>query len=451
MPSATRLRNALSVSTSNGLLGELRVQLSLPDQSLLERLMHYDWLMEARSEQLPPPLNDAMPWRTWLLLGGRGAGKTRAGAEWIRGQALGLTPFADRPVGRIALVGETLADARAVMVEGVSGLLAIHADDERPTFYASRNQLIWPNGCIAQLYSAEDPAKLRGPQFGAAWCDEIAKWRYARETWDMLQFALRLGTAPRQVVTTTPRPIALLKSIIDDAMTITDRVRTRDNAANLAPTFMAEMHRRYAGTPLGRQELDGEVVEDREDALWQRAWFDMSRVAEPPELARIVVAVDPGVTSGAKADATGIMAAGLAADGRAYVLADQTIRGFEPLDWARAAVALYERLEADCIVAEVNQGGELIELALRQINPDVPVRRVYARRGKWLRAEPVAALYQEGRISHVGQFPKLEDQMCDFGPNGLSAGRSPDRLDALVWAITELMLRGRGRPGVRPL
>jgi len=267
----------------------------------------------------------------------------------------------------------------------------------------------------------------------------------------MLQFALRLGEAPRQVVTTTPRPIALLKAIIEDAMTVTDRVRTGDNAANLAPTFIGEMRRRYAGSPLGRQELEGEIVEDREDALWQRAWFDMQRVARAPELARIVVAVDPGVTSGIKADATGIMAAGLGGDGRAYVLADQTIKGHEPLDWARAAVALYDRLEADCIVAEVNQGGELIELALRQIDPDVPIKRVYARRGKWLRAEPVAALYHEGRVSHVGQFPQLEDQMCDFGPNGLSGGRSPDRLDALVWALTELMLK-RGRvPGVRPL
>ena len=407
--------------------------------------------MEARPEQLPPPLTDAAAWRTWLLLGGRGAGKTRAGAEWIRGQALGLAPFAATPAARIALVGETLADAAAVMVEGVSGLLAIHADADRPTYLSSRNELVWPNGCIARLYSSEDPGKLRGPQFDAAWCDEIAKWRYAQETWDMLQFALRLGTAPRQVVTTTPRPIPLLKAIIADAMTITDRVRTRDNAQNLAPTFMAEMQRRYGGTPLGRQELDGEVVEDREDALWQRTWFDLSRVAQAPELARIVVAVDPGVTSGIKADATGIVAAGLGSDGRGYVIADQTIKGHEPLDWARAAVALYERLEADCIVAEVNQGGELIELALRQVNADVPVKRVRATRGKWLRAEPVAALYQEGRISHVGMFPPLEDQMCDFGPNGLSGGRSPDRLDALVWAITELMLARRGRPAVRPL
>jgi phage terminase large subunit-like protein len=352
---------------------------------------------------------------------------------------------------RIALVGETLNDVRSVMVEGESGLLAIHRYDQRPVFHASKRQLIWPNGAVAYLFSAEDPDSLRGPEFAAAWCDELCKWRHGRQTWDMLQFGLRLGATPRQVVTTTPRPIALLKQILEDPSTVTARMRTFDNERHLPRAFVAEMRRRYAGTTLGRQELDGEIVEDRQDALWRRDWFERYRVSEAPALGRIVVAVDPGVTSGAKADASGIVAAGLGADGRAYVIADQTLRGHEPLTWARTAVALYERLEADCIVAEANQGGQLIEMALRQFNPDVPVRRVHATRGKWLRAEPVAALYADGRVSHIGEFAELEDQMCDFGPDGLSGGRSPDRLDALVWALTELMLKKTRNPSVRSL
>jgi phage terminase large subunit-like protein len=405
-----------------------------------------DWPLWARDDQLPPADADpARPWRTWLLLGGRGAGKTRAGAEWIKAQAVASGQ------ARIALVGETMSDVRTVMVEGASGLLAIHDDGERPLFEPSKRQLTWPNGAVAHVFSAEEPASLRGPQFTAAWCDELCKWRYARETWDMLQFALRIGDGPRQVVTTTPRPLALLKEIMADAATRVSRMRTADNAGNLAASFVDEVNRRYAGTPLGRQELDGEIVEDRTDALWRREWFENNRIAEAPALSRIVVAVDPGVTSGIKADASGIVAAGMGPDRRGYVIADQTVRGHEPLTWARTAVALYERLAADCIVAEVNQGGELIELALRQVDPDVPVRRVYATRGKWLRAEPVAALYADGRVSHVGRLADLEDEMCDFGPNGLSGGRSPDRLDALVWALTELMLPRRAQPAVRSL
>ena len=438
--------------TSSGALAHILASLQAAD---LDALLS-DWQLWARDDQLPPlspgSASDGLAtWRSWLILGGRGAGKTRAGAEWVRAQALGEPPLARAAAGRIALIGETMADARGVMVEGVSGLLAIHGNGERPEFSPSRRQLTWPNGAIAQLFSAEDPESLRGPQFAAAWCDEIAKWRHVQAAWDMLQFGLRLGTDPRAVVTTTPRAIPFLRALLADPSTIVTRAATLANAANLPAAFLAEMQRRYAGSRLGRQELDGELIEDRADALWRREAFEAQRRAQAPELRRIVVAVDPGVTSGVKADASGIVAAGLGDDGRGYVLGDATLRGYEPLVWARTAVALYERLAADCIVVEVNQGGELIELALRQINPDVAIRRVTATRGKWLRAEPVAALYADGRVSHVGQFPELEDQMCDFGPNGLSGGRSPDRLDALVWALTELMLDSRSRASIRQL
>jgi phage terminase large subunit-like protein len=369
----------------------------------------------------------------------------------VRGLALGRPPFASAPVERIGLVGETLADARAVMVDGPSGLLAIHPPGERPSYNASRRALTWPNGAVAQLFSADDPESLRGPQFGAAWSDELAKWRYADAAWDMLQFCLRLGDRPRQAVTTTPRPIPLLKRLIADPRTAISRARTEANAANLAPGFLGSVVARYRGTRLGRQELDGELIEDRPDALWRRDAIDAARVDRPPPLTRIVVAVDPPVTSGARADACGIVACGRAEDGRAFVLADATLQGASPLDWARAAVRLYESLEADCIVAEVNQGGELVAQMLRQVSPGLPVRMVRATRGKFLRAEPVAALYERGLVAHAGTWPELEDQMCDFGPGGLSGGRSPDRVDALVWALTELMLGERRAPRIRSM
>ena len=412
-----------------------------------------DWSLWGRPDQLPPGVArgpaGGLDWRTWLLLGGRGSGKTRAGAEWVRAQALGLAPLAKGVVGRIALVGETIGDVRSIMVEGVSGLLAVHAHDERPAFEPSKRQLTWPNGSIAQLFSAEDPDGLRGPQFGAAWCDELAKWRHADKTWDMLQFALRLGDTPRQVVTTTPRPIALLKRLIADALTIVGRSRTIDNADNLAASFIGDMRARYGGSALGRQELDGELIEDRGDALWRRQGLENARVAAAPALARVVVAVDPPVTSGARADACGIVVAGVSPDGRGYVLADRTLQGHQPTVWARAAVGAYHDFEADRIVAEVNQGGELVESVIRQIDKDVALKRVRATRGKWVRAEPVAALYERAMVSHVGTFAELEDQMCDYGPDGLSGGRSPDRMDALVWALTDLMLGRGGEPRIR--
>ena len=448
-----------------------RLAAGLPAVDVIRLL--YDWPIWARPDQLPPDAqfgpggrlpggespgtnneqshggSATRDWRTWLLMGGRGSGKTRAGAEWVRAQALGLRPLARAAVGRIALVGESINDVRSVMVEGVSGLLAIHAPHQRPVFEPSKKQLTWPNGAIAQLFSAEDPDGLRGPQFGAAWCDELAKWRYAEKTWDMLQFALRLGSTPRQVVTTTPRPIALLKQLLADATTVISRSRTIDNAGHLSPAFLKDMHSRYGSSTLGRQELGGELIEDRSDALWKRAGLEQARVAEAPALRRIVVAVDPPVTSGAKADACGLVVAGIDAGGHGYVLADRTLAGYAPTVWAAAAVAAYTEFAADRIVAEVNQGGDLVENVIRQIEPDVPVRQVRATRGKWVRAEPVAALYERGLVSHVGTLAALEDQMCDFGPAGLSSGRSPDRMDALVWALTDLMLTKSGEPRIR--
>lgn len=411
-----------------------------------------DWQLWARDDQLPPePENANEPWRVWVILGGRGAGKTRAGAEWVRAKALGEPPFANEPAARIALVGETLNDVRRVMIEGVSGLMAVHSDRDRPHFEASKSQLTWPNGTVAQMFSAENPDSLRGPQFAAAWCDELAKWRLPEATWDMLQFALRLGSNPQVAVTTTPRPIPLLKQLLADPATVLTRSATRDNAKNLSPGFIAEMKRRYDGSALGRQELDGEIIEDMTGSLWRRQWIGDHRVRTLPDLTSIVVAVDPPVTATANSDACGIVVCGLTQEGHGYVIADRTVQGREPHAWARAVVATYHEFLADRVVAEVNQGGDLVVAILRQIDHAVAVRKVHATRGKWLRAEPVASLYAEGRIHHHGTFAELEEQMCSFGTESMQMARSPDRLDALVWGLTDLMLTPRALPGVRTL
>ncbi len=400
-----------------------------------ERLWH-DWVLQARHEQLPPSLKT--PWSLWLFMGGRGAGKTRAGAEWVRGLALGIAPFAHQPVGRIALVGETHADVREVMLEGVSGLLAIHPRLERPHWHMSRRLLVWPNGAQAQLFSAEDPESLRGPQFDAAWSDEIGKWRYGEETWDMLQFAVRLGSHPRQMATTTPRSVPLLKRLLAEKTTLTTHASTYANAAHLAKSFLEGVSARYEGTRLARQELDGHMVEDRNDALWSRQMIADARVRTMPALRRLVVAVDPCVSSGANADHCGIIAAALGDDDQYYVLEDASVQGVKPDVWAQRALSLAERLNADALIAESNQGGELIASVFAAIGAHRPITPVRATRSKWLRAEPVAALYAQGKVHHVGVLSALEDELCDFGPQGLSSGRSPDRLDALVWALTAL-------------
>ena len=364
---------------------------------------------------------------------------------------MNLVAFAQLPAKRIALIGETLHDVRSVMVEGVSGLLAIHPAHERPTFEPSKAQLIWPNGSVAQLYSAASPDSLRGPQFAAAWCDELAKWRNGDDVWDMLQFALRLGEQPQIVVTTTPRPVPILSRLMKLETTVVSRSRTTDNYNNLAPAFLEEMQRRYAGSHLSRQELDGELLEILSGALWQPHWIDQSRISVPPELKRVVVAVDPPVTATASSDACGIVVAGIGIDSRCYVIADRTLQGRSPSAWAHAAVAAYKDFAADRIVAEVNQGGDLVETIIRQVAANVPISKVRASRGKWVRAEPVAALYAQGRVVHAGEFADLEAQMLAFGANGLSGGGSPDRMDALVWAVSALMLSSDGPPSVRAL
>jgi phage terminase large subunit-like protein len=337
------------------------------------------------------------------------------------------------------------------MIEGVSGLLAVHTHRERPVWIPSRRRLEWDNGVIAEAFSAEDPESLRGPQFAAAWADEIAKWRHAEATFDMLQFGLRLGERPRQVITTTPRPIPLIKRLTADPATVVTRAGTRANAWHLSPVFIDNVFSRYSGTRLGRQELDGEIIEERSDALWARPLLESCRVAAAPALQRIVVAVDPPASSGKRADACGLVAAGRAEGGTVYVIADETVSGLSPAGWAAKAIALWRRLQADALVAEVNQGGDMVRAVMAEADRAVPVQAVRATRGKWLRAEPVAALYEQGKVKHAGVFPALEDEMCDFGLDGLSSGRSPDRLDALVWAVTALTHGSKGEPRVRGL
>lgn len=360
-------------------------------------------------------------------------------------------PFAARPVSNIALVGESEHEVREVMIEGVSGLMSLGPREARPVWQPSRRRLEWPNGAVAHAFSAEDPDSLRGPQFAAAWCDELAKWRQAEAAFDMLQFGLRLGDRPRQMITTTPRPMPLLRRLLDEPMTAVTRAATKENAYNLAPSFLATVLNRYEGTRLGRQEIDGEMIDERPDALWSRDMLAAARVNEAPPLTRIVVAVDPPASATARSAACGLVAAGRAEDGTIHVLADATVSGLSPHGWATKAVALWRRFEADALVVEVNQGGDMVRTVIADVDGEVPVQAVRAHRGKWLRAEPVAALYEQGRVKHAGAFPALEDEMCAFGLDGLASGRSPDRLDALVWAVTALTHGARGQPRVRNL
>jgi predicted phage terminase large subunit-like protein len=407
----------------------------LGDAEAIDKL--YDWPFWARPNQLPP----AGDWRVWLVLAGRGFGKTRTGAEWVRAQVRAGKR-------RIALVGPTASDSRDVMVEGESGILACSPPSERPVYEPSKRRLTWPCGAIATTYSADEPERLRGPQHDAAWCDELAAWRYP-EAWDMLMFGLRLGSDPRVVATTTPRPTRLIRELIAASATVVTRGSTRDNQANLAPAFLEQIVKRYQGTRLGRQELDGEVLEDAPGALWSHALIESGRARATPELARIVVAIDPAATSGEEADETGIIVAGKDRDGHGYVLADRSGR-MAPIEWARAAIAAYRVLEADRIVAEVNNGGEMVEATIRMLDPDVPFTALRASRGKATRAEPVAALYEQGRVHHVDVFPKLEDQMAAFTADfdRGRAGYSPDRVDALVWALTELLVEPMNNEGI---
>lgn len=409
----------------------LRRRLEALDSEALAALW-FNWPIWAYPHQLAP-VGD---WTTWLLLGGRGAGKTRAGAEWVRG-------LAEAGIGPIALVSESMSEAEAVMVRGESGLLRVCPPERRPKL--SGATLRWPNGVEAQLLPAADPERFRGPQFAAAWCDEIGKWSRAEEAFDQLQFGLRLGERPRQLLTTTPRPTKLLKRLLADEATAVTRAATRVNT-HLADAFLKTVVSRYQGSVLGRQELDGELIEDMPDALWQRRMF---RPAEGGPDGRVVVAVDPPVTGHKHSDACGIIVAGRQGEG-VVVLEDATLRGVAPMVWARRAVAAFEAHGADAIVVEVNQGGDLVTNLIAQVDERVPVRPVRATRGKWLRAEPVAALYGRGLVRHVPGLTALEDELCAFGADGKADGHSPDRVDALVWAVTELLLGGKG-PRVRGL
>ncbi len=397
--------------------------------TLAEALRH-DWHGHARADQLPP----AGDWFGWLILAGRGWGKTRTGAEWVRGEVEG------NRAGRIALVGPTAADVRDVMVEGQSGLLAVSPASFRPVYEPSKRRLTWPNGALPFCFSAEEAERLRGPQHDAAWCDELGAWADAEATWDQLMFGLRLGARPRVAITTTPKPTRLIRALVGRPDFRVTRGRTADNAANLAPTFLETIVGRYGGTRLGRQELDAEILEDVPGALWTRDRIEALRVERAPELRRVVVAIDPAVTAGEDSDETGLVVAGVGADGHGYVLEDASGR-HAPTEWARRAVALFHRHGADRIVAEVNQGSALVEATLRVVDGNVPYRGVHASRGKIIRAEPVSALYEQGRVHHVGALPALEDQLCTFAPG---SARSPDRLDALVYALTELIV---GAPG----
>jgi predicted phage terminase large subunit-like protein len=398
------------------------------------------WHHWARPSQLAPPkLADGREWRVWLLLAGRGFGKTRSGAEWVRGLA------ESGAAQRIALVAPTARDARLVMVEGESGILSIARADKRPVFEPSKRQLTWPDGAIATLFSADEPDRLRGPQFDAAWCDELAAWRYPA-AWDMLMMGLRLGQNPRVVVTTTPKPVKLIRTLLASPDCVVTRGGTRENADNLAPGFLSAMLKQYDGTRLGRQELDAELLEDMPGALWSRDAIERARVEEAPVLRRVVVAIDPAVSSGEDADETGIVVAALGQDSHGYVLDDLSGR-YSPHDWASRALGAYRDHRADRIVAEVNNGGAMVEATLRVLDAGVSYKPVHASRGKLARAEPVAALYEQGRIHHVGAFPALEDQMCAFTGGPLSHLASPDRVDALVWALSELMLNS-AEPGL---
>jgi phage terminase large subunit-like protein len=397
--------------------------------------------MDVRGNQKPE--DDG--WLIWILLGGRGCGKTRTGAEWIREQV------AHCGARRIALIAPTYNDAREVMLEGESGLLNIGYPFEQPQYVSSRRRLEWPNGAIGQIFSAEDPDGLRGPQFDCAWADEFCAWSYPEDTLSNLRLALRLGTNPRLVMTTTPRPLPALKKLLKNPVVRVSHATTKDNASHLSRNFIETMEAEYGGTRLGRQELDGQLLTDVPGALWNYGMMDVAYVEAVPELSKIIVAIDPPVTSGARADSCGLIVAGLSGEGRAarvIILHDGTVQGLSPQGWAQKAVALYEEWNANYLLAEVNQGGEMVATILRSIDGHVPVKNVRASVGKTARAEPVAALYEQGKVLHAGRFKALEDELCLMGSD-LMGRKSPDRADALVWAVTELLLKGRGEARIR--
>jgi|WetSurMetagenome_2_1015567.scaffolds.fasta_scaffold25231_4 phage terminase large subunit-like protein len=407
----------------------------------------YSWEFWARPNQLEPDGR----WTIWAILAGRGFGKTRTGAEWVIKRV-------KEGARRIALVAETAADARDVMVQGEAGILACSPPWFKPTYQPSKRRLIWPNGALAFTYSAEEPDQLRGPAHDTAWCDEMAKWRY-QDTWDQLMFGLRLSTNPRACVTTTPRPIKLIRDLVADKNTHSTRGNTYDNRSNLPDSFFDRIIAKYEGTRLGRQEIDAEILEDVPGALWQRDVIDALRrkpdtIATGEEIAsmgaeravarhmrRVTINIDPAATSGEDSDETGITATGIGFDDHGYVISDRSGR-YAPNEWATKAIALYKQLDADLIIAESNNGGEMVEHTIHAVDPSVPVKLVHASRGKVTRAEPISALYEQRRVHHIGSLAELEDQMCLFTSDfdRRKAGFSPDRMDSMVWGLTELMV-----------
>ena len=412
--------------------------------------LQHDWKFWGRDAQFPPTDND---WNTWLINAGRGCGKTRCGAEWVRQQVkLGHK--------RIACVASTNSDIERVMVKGESGFLSVcwkHDKDNKckhmgfPEWSPTKRSLTWANGAKVEFYSAEEPERLRGPQFSAAWCDELAAWNKDIDTWQMLQFCLRLGKHPRVCVTTTPKPTKLMRELLKNPKTVVTSGSTFDNAANLADTYLTAVKEQYEGTRIGRQELYAEVLEEAEGALWTSETLDAASIKheDVPDLTRIVVALDPAVTANAESDMTGIVVAGLDINGIAYVLGDYTDK-LSPQGWAEKAIRLYHQYEADRIVAEVNQGGDMVKLTIHNIDDSVPYKAVRASRGKYARAEPISAFYERGLVKHVVNPPdgaslnELETQMRTWEPLGRIG--SPDRLDACVWALTELCLGGYSKP-----
>ena len=392
--------------------------------------LKYAWPLHARDSQLPPPGD----WDTWLILAGRGFGKTRTGAEWVRDQV------ESRAAHRIALVARTLDEAQSVMIEGESGIVNISPPWDKPTYEPSKRKLTWPNGAHALAFSSHEPDQLRGPQFDAAWCDELASWEYPAQTWDNLTFALRLGRRPRSVVTTTPKSIELVHGLPNRPGVQVTRGSTYENQDNLPPAYFSQLIEQYDGTRIGQQEIYAELIDEDEDAIWKREWIEKARLSSHPPVARIVVAIDPAMSTKPNSSETGIVVVG--ADMRrkhAYVLADESGR-LTPNSWALRAAHLFDKFNATRIIAEDNAGGDMVKSTLKNaVDRTLPYKGIKARRGKYIRAEPVAALYEQGRVHHVGRFPDLEDQMCTWTPD-LGPSNSPDRADALVHAITELII-----------
>ena len=401
----------------------------------VQNLFNWRAPYNARPKQVAPEGE----WTNWLILAGRGFGKTRTGAEWIRERV------ESGVAKRIAIIGKTPADVRDVMIEGEIGILSISTPWNTPEYQPSRRRILWANGATAHIFSSYEPDQLRGPQFDTAWCDELASWEYPQETWDNLMFGLRLGTNPQVVITTTPRPLQLLKNIRDSKNSKVTSGSSYENRDNLNDNFFDIILEKYKGTRLGQQEIYAEILEESEGALWQREWFDEGRIEEAPlEMERVIVAIDPAVTATKTSDETGIVVAGKDKEGKYYILEDASGR-YSPKIWAELAISLFEKHKADLIVAENNNGGQLVEYTLRTKSDDIPFKSVFASRGKRTRAEPIASLYEQKKVHHVGLHNQLEDQLCNW--EAMSGDPSPDRLDAMVWALSELS--GRGNPQIK--